>query len=66
MPELVLAPIGRPPQIQTVANEPEPLEQPEESNERATQSELDEIARNVYHILKRRLARERERALGVI
>ena len=64
VPELPLAPISRIPEIQTRPAESEP--QGVENNERAAKDEVENIARDVYHILKRRLARERERALGVI
>jgi hypothetical protein len=36
------------------------------SGEKVDKDDLENIARDVYHILKRRLSRERERALGVI
>jgi len=64
VPELTLAPMNRVPEILTLPFESEPQEAG--SNERVDKDDLENIARDVYHILKRRLSRERERALGVI
>ena len=55
--------------IMRTVTESEPTEtQTTETTERETETtalDLDDIARQVYPILKRRLARERERALGI-
>ncbi len=64
VPDLALAPINQMPEIQTQPAESEPQEAG--SNEKVKKEDLENIARDVYHILKRRLNRERERALGVI
>lgn len=64
VPELALAPMNRIPEILTQPAESEPQEAG--SSERVDKDDLENIARDVYHILKRRLSRERERALGVI
>jgi hypothetical protein len=64
VPDLALAPISRIHEIQTKPAESEPQEAG--SSEKVSKDELESITRDVYHILKRRLARERERALGVI
>jgi hypothetical protein len=63
VPELERAAISRIPEIQTQPAEPEPQEA---GSSEMAKDDLENIARDVYHILKRRLARERERALGVI
>ena len=63
-PELALAPVGR----STEAVSPPPpkpeVKEIEDTNELAA-PDIDAIARDVYCILKRRLAREKERALGL-
>ncbi len=64
VPDLAPAPINQMPDIQTQPAESEPQEAG--SNEKVKKEDLENIARDVYHILKRRLNRERERALGVI
>jgi len=63
-PELALAPVGS--QAETVsAPLPKTETQVENSTGEATTPDMDTIARDVYRILKRRLARERERAWGL-
>lgn len=64
MPELALAPVGR--QVEEVSPpSPKAEAKTEETVEEAPAPDIDTIARDVYSILKRRLARERERAQGL-
>jgi len=63
-PELALAPVES--QAETVSAPPPKTEtQVENITGEATAPDIDNIARDVYRILKRRLARERERAWGL-
>ncbi len=70
-PKLALAPVGRPmggAGDSAVAAAPEAQQaEPEEEREteQPTEQDLDKLAREVYAVLKRRLARERERSLAV-
>jgi len=61
-PELALAPAGP---AETVPPPPKRQTKIEEMTKETTAPDIDTIARDVYSILKRRLTRERERALGL-
>jgi len=62
--ELALAPVGRP--TEAVSSPlPKAEIEAEEITKEAVAPDIDTIARDVYSILKRRLKRERERALGL-
>ena len=63
-PELALAPVGR---TAETASTPSPRTEMETKSTtgEASAPDIDTIARDVYSLLKRRLARERERALGL-
>jgi len=61
-PELALAPAGL---AETVPPPPKRQTKIEEMTKETTAPDIDTIARDVYSILKRRLTRERERALGL-
>jgi len=64
-PELALAPVGR--KVETASPTIQMAETGvEETEEETATPDIDALARDVYVILKRRLTRERERALGVI
>lgn len=63
-PELALAPVGR--RAESAAAPSTPAEaRAEEHTPETPAPDLEDIANDVYRILKRRLARERERAFGV-
>jgi hypothetical protein len=63
-PELALAPVGR--YAEGVSSPPSRGEvEGEGGTKEVAAPDIDAIARDVYSILKRRLARERERALGL-
>ncbi len=63
-PELALAPVGR--RAESAAAPSSPAEaRAEEHTPETPAPDLEDIANDVYRILKRRLARERERAFGV-
>jgi hypothetical protein len=62
MPELALAPVEQP--APAAATPPEAETKAREEAEEAATPDIDAIARDVYTILKRRLVREREQALG--
>jgi hypothetical protein len=62
-PELALAAVGRPAETATPARTTAETRVGAESEE-VSAPDVDNIARDVYSILKRRLARERERAQG--
>ncbi len=64
MPELALAPADRPAEVSPPAPREAEARDRGETQETAA-PDIDSIARDVYSILKRRLAREKERALGV-
>ncbi len=64
MPELALAPAERPAEVAPPAPPRAEVRAGEDTKEAAA-PDIDSIARDVYSILKRRLAREKERALGV-
>jgi len=61
-PELALAPAVP---AETVPPSPKTQTKTEEITKETTTPDIDTIARDVYSILKRRLAREKERALGL-
>jgi hypothetical protein len=61
--ELALAAVGRPAEVATPARTTAETRGEAESEE-VSAPDVDNIARDVYSILKRRLARERERAQG--
>ncbi len=63
-PELALAPVEHPAEAVSPTS-PKAEVKAEETTKEAAAPDIDTIARDVYHILKRRLARERERALGL-
>jgi hypothetical protein len=63
-PELALAPVGRSPEAVSPTPPKGEATVEEESKERAA-PDIDAIARDVYSVLKWRLKRERERALGL-
>ncbi len=63
MPELALAPVEQPAPVAS-PTPPTVETKAEEEAEGATTPDIDAIARDVYIILKRSLAREREQALG--
>ncbi len=63
VPELALAAVGRPAEVATPARTTAETRVGAESEE-VSAPDIDNIARDVYSILKRRLARERERAQG--
>ncbi|UCH43019.1 MAG: hypothetical protein JSW16_00300 [Dehalococcoidales bacterium] len=64
VPELALAPAGRQAET-TSAAPPETRQASAEGMAEGAAPEIDDIARDVYRILRRRLIRERERALGI-
>ena len=64
VPELALAPAGRQAETTPSAQSETRQTSGENMSEGAT-PEIDDIARDVYRILRRRLIRERERALGL-
>ena len=63
VPGLALAAVGRPAEAATPARTTAETRVGAESED-VSAPDLDNIARDVYSILKRRLARERERAQG--
>lgn len=63
VPELALAPVGSSEAVSSPTAKTET--QVENTTGEAATPDIDNIARDVYHILKRRIARERERALGL-
>jgi len=64
VPDLALAPAGR--QAETTSStQSETRQASGESISEGATPEIDDIARDVYRILRRRLIRERERALGI-
>lgn len=63
-PELALAPVRR--AMETPSQPTVPEMGGEGGSENVVEPDIDAIARDVYQVLKQRLARERERALGVI